>query len=192
MTNAPEGLPTALNLPQIDPLPEDTARYFALCKEKLGLAPNVLRAYAFDKAKLDAFSAMYNELMLGESGLSKLEREMIAVAVSAINRCFYCLTAHGAAVRALSDDPVLGEMMVMNWRAADLSPRHRAMLEFAEKVTVSSYKITENDRKMLRDSSFSDRDIWDISAVAGFYNMTNRMASATDMRPNPEYHAQHR
>lgn len=192
MTNAPEGLPTALNLPQIDPLPEDTARYFALCKEKLGLVPNVLRAYAFDKAKLDAFSAMYNELMLGESGLSKLEREMIAVAVSAINRCFYCLTAHGAAVRALSDDPVLGEMMVMNWRAADLSPRHRAMLEFAEKVTVSSYKITENDRKMLRDSSFSDRDIWDISAVAGFYNMTNRMASATDMRPNPEYHAQHR
>lgn len=184
--------PTALDLPIVDPLPEATAKYFAICQEKLGMVPNVLRAYAFDIDKLNAFTAMYNDLMLGDSGLDKLEREMIAVAVSSINKCFYCLTAHGAAVRALSGDPILGEMMVMNWRAADLSQRRYAMLEFAEKVTTQSAKITEADRQALRDAGFSDRDIWDIASVAGFYNMTNRVASATDMRPNPEYHAQDR
>lgn len=184
--------PTALNLPQMDPLPEDTARYFGICQEKLGLIPNVLRAYAFDKAKLDAFSAMYNDLMLGESGLSKLEREMIAVVVSSVNKCFYCLTAHGAAVRALSGDPILGEMLVMNWRVADLNPRQQAMLGFAEQITIASAKTSDADRQALRDAGFSDRDIWDIACVAGFYNMTNRVASATDMRPNSEYHAQDR
>ncbi|PIE10809.1 MAG: alkylhydroperoxidase [Rhodobacterales bacterium] len=185
-------LPTALNLPEMDPMPEDTARYFEICEDKLGLVPNVLRAYAFDKAKLDAFSAMYNELMLGESGLSKLEREMIAVAVSSVNKCFYCLTAHGAAVRELSGTPMLGEMLVMNWRVADLDARQHAMLAFAEKMTVESHKIEEADRQALRDVGFSDRDIWDIAATAGFYNMTNRMASATDMRPNDDYHSQAR
>ena len=130
--------------------------------------------------------------MLADSGLSKLEREMIAVVVSSINHCFYCLAAHGAAVRQLSGDPVLGEMLVANYRAADLSPRQKAMLDFAAKVTEASYKIEEADRQTLRDEGFSDRDIWDIAATAGFYNMTNRIASATDMRPNDEYHAQNR
>jgi uncharacterized peroxidase-related enzyme len=173
-------------------MPEATQKYFDLCQEKLGLVPNVLRAYAFDIAKLEAFTAMYNDLMLAPSGLSKLEREMIAVCVSSINKCFYCLTAHGAAVRALSGDPKLGEMLVMNWRAADLSPRQRAMLLFAEKVTVESHKVEEADRKALRDAGFSDRDIFDIASVTGFYNMSNRVASAVDMRPNDDYHAQAR
>jgi uncharacterized peroxidase-related enzyme len=184
--------PTALDLPQADPLPEATQAYFAKCVEKLGLVPNVLRAYAFDIAKLDAFTAMYNELMLGESGLSKLEREMIAVAVSAENRCFYCLVAHGAAVRQLSGDPALGEALVMNYRAARLEPRQRAMLDFAVLMTNASAGIEEADRARLRALGFSDRDIWDIAAVAGFFNMSNRMASAVDMRPNPEYHDQAR
>jgi len=184
--------PTALDLPPVEPLPPDTQAYFEKCEEKLGLVPNVLRAYAFDVAKLDAFAAMYNDLMLGESGLSKLEREMIAVVVSAVNRCFYCLTAHGQAVRALSGDPALGEHLVMNWRTASLDPRQRAMLAFAEKVTVESAKVEEADREHLRQNGYTDRDIWDIVAVAGFFNMTNRIASATDMRPNPEYHAQNR
>ena len=105
--------------------------YFAKCQEKLGFVPNVLEAYAFDNAKLEAFVGMYNDLMLAPSGLSKLEREMIAVAVSSVNRCYYCLAAHGAAVRALSGDPALGELMVMNYRAARLTKRHRAMLDFA-------------------------------------------------------------
>jgi len=184
--------PTALDLPMADPLPEQTRKYFDLCQEKLGMVPNVLRAYAFDIAKLDAFTAMYNDLMLGQSGLSKLEREMIAVVVSSINKCFYCLTAHGAAVRELSGDPVLGEMMVMNWRAAELEPRKRAMLAFAEKITRASAEIEEFDREALRSVGFSERDIWDIASVAAFFNMTNRVASATDMRPNAEYHSQAR
>jgi len=154
--------------------------------------PNVLQAYAFDIDKLNAFTALYNDLMLAQSGLSKLEREMIAVAVSSINKCFYCLTAHGQAVRQLSGDPMLGEMLVMNWRAADLDARQTAMLSFSEKITVASYTIVEADREALRAVGFSDRDIWDIANVAGFYNMTNRVASATDMRPNDEYHAQSR
>ena len=180
---------TALDLPMVDPLPEATQKYFDICQEKLGMVPNVLQAYAFDIDKLNAFTAMYNDLMLADSGLSKLEREMIAVVVSSINKCFYCLTAHGQAVRQLSGDPVLGEMMVMNYRAAELDPRQKAMLDFAEKVTEASHKIEESDRQALRDVGFSDRDIWDIASVAGFYNMSNRVASATDQRPNPEYHA---
>lgn len=179
---------TALDLPTVDPLPEATQKYFELCSDKLGLVPNVLRAYAFDIAKLDAFSAMYNDLMLAPSGLSKLEREMIAVAVSSLNRCWYCQVAHGAAVRQLSGDPVLGEALVMNWRVAKLTDRQRAMLEFSEKLTLGSARVEEADRAALRDAGFNDRDIWDIAAVAGFYNMTNRIASATGMEPNPEYH----
>lgn len=180
--------PTALDLPMVDPLPERTQKYFDVCQEKLGLVPNVLKAYAHDIDKLDAFAGIYNQLMLADSGLSKLEREMIAVVVSAVNRCFYCLTAHGQAVRALSGDPQLGEMLVMNWRVADLDHRQRAMLSFAEKMTLNSSQIAEYDREALRDAGFSDADIWDIANVAGFFNMTNRVASATDMRPNDAYH----
>lgn len=184
--------PTALDLPMVDPLPESTQKYFDVCQEKLGLIPNVLQAYAFDIDKLNAFTALYNDVMLAASGLSKLEREMIAVAVSSINKCYYCLTAHGQAVRQLSDNPELGEMLVMNWRVAPLDARQRAMLEFAEMMTTASAKIEEIDRDKLRRVGFSDQDIWDIAATAGFYNMTNRIASATDMRPNSEYHSQNR
>lgn len=184
--------PTALDLPMVAPLPEATQTYFALCEEKLGLVPNVLRAYAFDIAKLNAFTALYNDLMLAPSGLSKLDREMIAVVVSSLNRCWYCQVAHGAAVRELSGDPVLGEAMVMNWRVARLTTRQRAMLDFAEKLTLASARVEEADRQALRDAGFSDRDIWDIASVAGFFNMTNRIASATAMEPNAEYHGAHR
>ena len=173
-------------------LSPDMAAYFAKCEEKLGFVPNVLKAYGFDMAKLAAFVAMYNDLMLAPSGLSKLEREMIAVAVSSHNRCYYCLVAHGAAVRQLSGDPVLGELMAMNFRAARLSKRERAMLDFAVKLTAEPWLIEEEDRAALRRAGFSDRDIWDIAAVAGFFNMTNRVASATDMRPNSVYHGQSR
>ena len=191
MTKPPD-LPTALNLPPVDPLPERTQKFFDICRENLGLVPNVLKAYAFDITKLDAFSAMYNDVMLADSGLTKLEREMIAVVVSSINKCFYCLTAHGAAVRQLSGDPMLGEMLVMNWRAADLDARVSAMLLFAENLTIASAKTAETDRQALRDVGFSDADIFDIASVTGFFNMTNRVASGVDMRPNDEYHSQYR
>ena len=181
----------ALDLPPA-PLSDAMVPYFAKCEEKLGFVPNVLTAYAFDMPKLEAFAAMYNDLMLAPSGLSKLEREMIAAAVSSVNRCYYCLVAHGAAVRALSGNPILGEQMAMNYRAARLSKRQRAMLDFATKLTAEPWTIEDEDRDALRQAGFSERDIWDISAVAGFFNMSNRVASATDMRPNTVYHAQAR
>ena len=181
----------ALNLPMAKLTPA-MAAYFKKCQDKLGFIPNVLVAYAFDMVKLETFVAMYNDLMLGESGLSKLEREMIAVAVSSHNRCYYCLTAHGAAVRQYSRDPLLGEHMVMNYRAARMNKRQRAMLDFAVKLTAQPANVEDGDRERLRRAGFSDRDIWDIAAIAGFFNMSNRVASATDMRPNAVYHGQAR
>ncbi len=186
------GRVTALALDPEAPLDDDIEAYFAKCEEKLGLVPNVLKAYAFDQAKLRAFMEMYNDLMLGDSDLSKLEREMIAVVVSSANRCFYCLTAHGQAVRHYSGDPKLGELMAMNYRAADLTPRQTAMLDFAWVLTVEPHTVTEDHRQALRDAGFSDRAIWDIASVAGFFNMSNRVATAVDMRPNEDYHAMSR
>jgi uncharacterized peroxidase-related enzyme len=165
------------------------AELFRQSEETLGFVPNVLKAFAFDMAKLEAFVAYRNGLMLGPSGLSQLEREMVATVVSAQNHCFYCITVHGASVRKLSGDPVLGELMATNYRSARLTRRQRAMLDFALKLTVEPWAIEEPDRARLRTAGFSDRDIWDIAAVAGFYNMTNRLTSATDMRPNHPYHA---
>jgi uncharacterized peroxidase-related enzyme len=182
---------TALALPP-EKLSPEMAAYFAKCEEKLGFVPNVLKAYAFDAPKLAAFVAMYNDLMLAPSGLSKLEREMIAVAVSSHNQCYYCLVAHGAAVRQLSGDPALGELMAMNYRAARLSRRERAMLDFAVKLTAEPWRIDEADREELHRAGFAGRDIWDIAAVTAFFNMSNRVASATDMRPNSVYHGQSR
>ena len=179
---------TDLNLAPVDPLPEATQKYFDVCEEKLGLVPNVLKAYACDIAQLDGFSALYNALMLGPSGLSKLEREMIAVAVSALNHCHYCQVAHGAAVRELSGSPELGEAMVSNYRFGEITDKQRAMLDFAIKATEASAKIVEEDREALRAQGWTDKDIWDIANVAGFFNMTNRVASATGMRPNAAYH----
>lgn len=180
---------SALDLSLPDPLPDDVAELFGKCQEKLGLVPNVLVAYAHRPDKLRAFSLIYNDLMLGPSGLTKLEREMIAVAVSSSNRCWYCQVAHGAQVRLISGDPVLGEALVMNWRQAGLDARQTAMMEFALKVTTASAEITPADHDVLRGHGFTDEDIWDIAAVAGFFNMSNRMASALGLQPNPDYHA---
>ena len=165
--------------------------YFKKCDERLGFVPNVLKAFAFDNAKLEAFVEYRQQLVQNAQTLSKLEIEMIATAVSSRNRCFYCITAHGNGVRQLGD-PVLGEMMVQNYRAARLGKRQRAMLDFAVKLTRTPWEIEEEDRDKLRRAGFTDRDIWDIAAVAAFYNMTNRLASATDMRPNSIYHGQAR
>jgi len=181
-----------LPIPETEDLPDDTRKYFETCREKLGLIPNVLTAYSQNLGQLDGFTRLYNELMLGDSELSKLEREMVAVVVSSENKCFYCLVAHGAAVRELSGDPVLGEHLVMNYRSAPLEPRHRAMLDFASKLTRTPAQVTGTDIQALRDAGFSDRAIWDLSNLVGFYNMSNRVAIASDMKPNHEYHSQSR
>lgn len=181
-----------LDIPDVEELPPETRRYFEICQNKLGMIPNVLRAYSQNLDQLEAFTRLYNEMMLGESELSKLEREMVAVVVSSENKCFYCLVAHGAAVRKYSGDPTLGEHLVMNYRSANLSVRHLAMLDFASLLTRSPATVTEADRDKLRQVGLSDRTIWDLSNVIGFYNMTNRVAIASDMRPNPDYHSQDR
>ncbi len=179
-------------LPEFAELDEETQRYFEICLEKLGLVPNVLRTFSRNTEKLRAFSQYYNTLMLAPSGLSKLEREMVAVVVSSANRCFYCLVAHGQAVRRLSGDPQLGEMLVMNHRVADLSPRQRAMLDFAWKLTTAPAEIVEADREALRAAGLDEGEIFDLADVIGFFNMSNRFAIASDMMPNPEYHAMDR
>ncbi|KPQ14433.1 MAG: hypothetical protein HLUCCO18_15065 [Rhodobacteraceae bacterium HLUCCO18] len=179
-------------LPEFAELDEDTQRYFEICVEKLGLVPNVLRTFSRNTEKLRAFTQYYNTLMLAPSGLSKLEREMVAVVVSSANRCFYCLVAHGQAVRRLSGDPQLGEMLVMNYRVAELSPRQRAMLDFAWKLTTAPAEIVEADREALRAAGLDEGEIFDLADVIGFFNMSNRFAIASDMMPNPEYHAMDR
>ena len=181
-----------LPLPARESLPHDLQKYFRVCDEKIGFLPNVLAAYSFDERKLRAFIGLYNDLMLEESPLGKLEREMIAVVVSSANRCYYCQVAHGQAVRELSGDPALGELLIMNYRAAVLTPRQRAMLDFAHKMTVSPDAIVEADRVALRAAGFDERSIWDIASVAAFFNLSNRMATAIDMMPNVEYHSKSR
>lgn len=178
----------AMPLPDPETLDDDIKAYFDKCVEKIGFVPNVLRTYTVNAEKFRTFTKMYNELMLGDSKLSKLEREMIAVVVSNYNRCYYCLIAHGQAVRALSGDPELGEMLITNYRVAELSERHRAMLDYAWKLTAEPWLIEEPDRQALRDAGFDDSEIFDITDVVAFFNLSNRMAFGTDMMPNREYH----
>jgi uncharacterized peroxidase-related enzyme len=179
---------SALGVPDPAGLDDDIKAVFAKCVEKIGFVPNVLRAYSLRPNKMRNFRAMSNELMLAPSGLSKLEREMVAVVVSCANHCYYCLVAHGQAVRQLSGDPELGEMLAMNYRVAKLDARQRAMLDFAWKLTTTPYLVGEADRAALRTVGFSNEDIFDLAETAAFFNMSNRMAAATDMIPNPEYH----
>ncbi|SDG49637.1 peroxidase-related enzyme [Roseospirillum parvum] len=181
-----------LELPENPDIGPEMRAFFEKCEEKLGMVPNVLRAYTMHPEKLKAFSAYYNTLMLGPSGLSKLEREMIAVTVSSANRCYYCLVAHGQAIRQLAEDPELGEMIAFNYRVAELPARQRRMLDFAWKLTVSPHEVAEADRQGLRDEGFSEADIFDIIDVAAFFNYTNRMAHGTDMIPNAAYHRRDR
>ena len=181
-----------LEMPSPSELSDDIKKYFQVCEEKLGIVPYVLQSFTINPEKFDTFTRFYNQLMLAPSGLSKLEREMIAVVVSSANRCYYCLVAHGQTVRQLSGDPQLGEMLVMNYRVAELDKRQRTMLDFAWKLTKQPHDIGEEDRESLRDAGFNDQDIFDIADVASFFNYTNRMAHATDMMPNPEYHGMNR
>ena len=181
---------TSMNVPLKDKadLDADIREAFDYLEENHGLVPNILKAYTFDQDKLRPFMQLYESIMVAESDLSMLEREMIGVVVSSINNCLYCQVAHGASVRGLSGDPKLGELMVMNYRAAELEPRQRAMLDFAVKVTKRSCEISEDDREALRRHGFSDRAIWDIASVAALFNFTNRVSSALDILPNAEYH----
>ena len=171
---------------------KNASNYLKVVNEKIGFVPNVLKAFSNFPKQFEGFTKLYNSIMLGESGLSKLEREMIAVTVSSENQCFYCLAAHGATLRELSQDPQLGERLASNFEAANLSKKHKTMLLFARNLTRNPSTVNEEDRLALNKVGFNDRDIWDISLVIGFFNMTNRLAIASEMEPNDIYHNMYR
>ena len=181
-----------LRIPDAEELDEDLRKYFAVCQDKLGMVPNVLQSYAVVPERLRAFVAMYNELMLSEMGLSRLEREMIAVVVSSHNHCVYCITSHSQAVRELSDDPVLGDILMVNYREANLTERQRAMLNYAWKLTSNPAETGDTDRQLLVDAGFTPEDIFEITDTTAYFNYTNRMTHGLGMLPNEEYFGMNR
>ena len=178
-----------LHLPPEEEAPGEVKELWAKPLEKLGFVPNVLRVYAIRPRHLQLWNEFYDELMRGESGLTKAQREMIAVVVSTTNRCHYCIVSHSAALRKLTGDPLLVEQLASNQAYARVEPKERAMLDFALKLTERSSSCTEADVEALREAGWTDEDIMDIAEVAAMFNFTNRMAHGTGMLPNPEYHA---
>jgi len=182
-----------LPVPDVESVDEDLQKYMRICKEKLGLVPNVIRAFALRPEKLRTFIAKYNELMLGEDArLSRLEREMIAVVVSSHNHCVYCITSHSQAVRELSDDPVLGDILMVNYREANLTDRQRAMLDYAWKLTSNPAQTGDADRQLLFDAGFTPEDVFEITDTTAYFNYTNRMTHGLGMLPNEEYFGMNR
>jgi uncharacterized peroxidase-related enzyme len=175
-------------VPRLDELPDDVRSRILAVQEKAGFIPNVFMVLAHRPDEFRAFFAYHDALMLKEGGLSKGEREMIVVATSAANECHYCVIAHGALVRVYEKKPLLADQVATNYRKADLTPRQRAMLDFAMKVALRSAEIDEADFARLREHGFSDEDGWDIAAIAAFFGMSNRIANATAMRPNDEFY----
>jgi uncharacterized peroxidase-related enzyme len=175
-------------VPRLEDLPEDIRARILQVQEKSGFIPNVFLALAHRPAEWRAFFAYHDALMEKEGGLSKAEREMIVVATSGANDCQYCVVAHGAILRVRAKNPLVADQVAVNYRKADITPRQRAMLDFALKVALDSGKIGEADFAALREQGFSDEDIWDIGAIAAFFGLSNRMANLTNMRPNDEFY----
>jgi|TARA_Y100000590_G_scaffold461411_1_gene622905 uncharacterized peroxidase-related enzyme len=198
MSKTPKTLPqlqeiSKLPVPETDTLDDDIQKYMKVCEEKLGLVPNVIRAKALRQESLRTFISKYNQLMLSEdTGLSRLEREMIAVVVSCHNHCVYCITSHGQAVRELSEDPVFGDILMTNYRELNLSERHRAMLDFAWKMTSEPWHIGDEDREALYKVGFSYEDVYDITDTVAYFNYTNRMTHGLGMLPNENYFGMNR
>ncbi len=176
-----------LRVPAEDDVPPAVKELFDKASERLGFVPNVLRVYALRPRHLELWDAFYDDLMRGESGLTKPQREMIAVVVSTVNRCHYCMVSHSAALRKLIGDPVLVEQLRTNYKYAELEPRERAMLDFAVKLTEQSSSCSEDDVEALREAGWSDEDIMDITQVAAMFNFTNRLASGLGWVPNDEF-----
>jgi uncharacterized peroxidase-related enzyme len=178
---------TWLRVPDEGDLPAEVSALYEAPREKLGFVPNVLRLYALRPSHLLRWNDHYEELMKGESGLSKAEREMIAVVVSVANRCRYCIAAHSAALRKLTKDPALADAIAADHTTAPLEPRVRAMLDYVLELTLHPAGMTEADVDALRAEGFSDEDVMDIAEVTGMFNLTNRLASGLGWEPNPEY-----
>jgi uncharacterized peroxidase-related enzyme len=176
-----------LRVPTEEEAPAAVRELFDKASQRLGFVPNVLRIYALRPRHLELWNAFYDDLMRGDSGLTKAQREMIAVVVSTVNRCHYCMVSHGAYLRKLTEDPVLVEQLRTNYKYADLEPRERAMLDFAVKLTEQAERCTEEDVDRLREAGWSDEDVMDITEVAAMFNFTNRLASGLGWVPNDEF-----
>jgi uncharacterized peroxidase-related enzyme len=174
--------------PPLDKLPEDIRTRILAVQEKSGFVPNVFLALAYRPEEFRAFFAYHDALMEKEGGLTKAEREMIVVATSAANQCHYCVIAHGAILRIRARNPLIADQIAVNYRKADLTPRQRAMLDFAMKVSLDAGAISEQDFAAVAAHGFGDDDIWDIAAIAAFFALSNRMANVTAMRPNDEFY----
>jgi uncharacterized peroxidase-related enzyme len=175
-------------VPQLEDLPQDIRERILAVQDKAGFVPNVFLALAHRPEEFRAFFAYHDALMEKEGGLSKAEREMIVVATSAANQCHYCVVAHGAILRVRAKNPLIADQVAANYRKADITPRQRAMLDFAMKVSRHAEDTAQQDFEQLRGQGFSDEDIWDIAAISAFFALSNRMANMLDMRPNDEFY----
>ena len=176
-------------VPDLNELPEDLRERILAVQEKAGFVPNVFLVLAHRVDECRAFFDYHDALMLRDSGLSKAEKEMIVVATSGANSCQYCVVAHGAILRVYAKDPLIADQVAVNYRKADLSPRQKAMLDFALKVALRSSEIADEDFQALYEHGFDDDDIWDIGAIAAFFALSNRMANLTSMRPNVDFYS---
>jgi uncharacterized peroxidase-related enzyme len=191
-TTEADGTGSWFPVPDETDLPSDLQRLFAKARERLGFVPNVFRVYAYRPSRLTAWFAHFRQLHEPSEQLGAGDREMIAVVVSAANRCLYCLIAHGAALREHLGDPVLGERVSYDWRRAGLDPRRAAICAFAEKLTLRPHEVTRDDLQTLLDVGLTPEEAWDVAEISAMYNFTNRMAMATNMLPNEQYSGQAR
>ena len=173
---------------KLEDLPDDIRTRITEVQVKAGFIPNVFLALAHRPTEFRAFFDYHDALMLKDSGLSKADREMIVVATSAANDCHYCVLAHGAILRIYAKNPFIADQVAVNYRKADITPRQRAMLDFALKIALHAQEIEEADHAQLREHGFSDEDVWDIGAISAFFALSNRMAHLTDLRPNDEFY----
>src|SRR3954453_19974400 len=176
-------------VPALEAMPEDIRVRILKVQEKSGFIPNVFLMLAYRPDEFRAFMAYHDALMDKESGVTKAEREMIVVATSAANQCQYCIIAHGAILRIRAKNPLIADQIASNYRKADITPRQKAMLDFAMKVSADAQRISEDDFTALAPHGFSDDDIWDIAAISAFFGMSNRLANFTSLRPTDEFYA---
>jgi uncharacterized peroxidase-related enzyme len=186
-TPAPKPI-SRFSVPKLEDMPEDIRARILAVQEKSGFVPNVFLALARRPDEFRAFFAFHDALMEKEGGISKAEREMIVVTTSGANNCQYCVVAHGAILRIRAKNPYVADQVAVNYRKADITPRQRAMLDFAMKVALASGEIGDADFEPLRAHGFSDEDIWDIAAIAGFFAMSNRLANFASIPPNDEFY----
>ena len=175
-------------VPDLAALPEDMRARILAVQEKAGFVPNVFLALAHRPDEFRAFFAYHDALMEKEGGLTKAEREMIVVATSGANECQYCVVAHGAILRIRAKNPHVADLVAVNYRKADITPRQKAMLDFAMKVSRQAERVGEEDFAAMRAHGFTDEDLWDVGAIASFFALSNRMANFTSMRPNDEFY----